>query len=144
MDLFIFIYVQDQDCCTSTAQLMHVNTQVSLINIMHFRRNCLFNVFFLWLWNKKFFDLIITFLSEYQCKILLLILIKLSYIFQVYFHWHLHIWVTNKNHCKGLLLRRFYFSSRSVELAWFHCHYLCVSSCFLFFLGKRRAKRAWN
>lgn len=51
--IYLFLFI----CKTRTAELQHVtthvNTQVSLIHIMHFRRNCLFTVFLLQLWKKN-------------------------------------------------------------------------------------------
>lgn len=49
---------------------------------------------------------------------------------QVHLHRNIHFWITYKNYCKGLLFRRLYFSSGPMELAWFHCHYICVSAFF--------------
>lgn len=50
--IYFYLYVRPGQLNFSMSQLTHVNTQVSLIHIMHFRRNCLFTVFLLQLWKK--------------------------------------------------------------------------------------------
>lgn len=47
----------------------------------------------------------------------------LSLVFlQVYIHWHLHIWVFNKDVGQRLLSRVLHISPRPLELAGFQCH----------------------
>lgn len=53
--------------------------------------------------------------------------------FQVHIHRNLYLWITYKNPCKGLLFRRIYFSSRSLELAWLQCHFDGVSTVLYLF-----------
>lgn len=49
---------------------------------------------------------------------------------QVHLHRNIYFWITYKNYCKRLLFGRFYFPSGPMELAWLHCHYICVSVFF--------------